>query len=227
MANSNHRAHSLREAEIELGLARHMLSRRRFATLSGILILLEDAATKCNAAGADPQSPLATAIRDLRAKTKRQHRNLLLTYGMIAAAVLVAGVMASWKLWPMPSGDSSLVTDMIIGDSPPLITNPRAGDAVDRITSVSGLSPKGSLPPGTQLYVLVKPQGFDYWLQSPPEVNTGWRVDNAGIGDKLDEQGTFRICAILTQQALSPDWDDRHDPDLPPGDAHCINVTRK
>ena len=216
MDNSNHRAHSLREAEIELELARQMLSRRRFATLSGILILLEDAATKCSSAGADPQSPLPTEIRELKAKTKRQYRNLLITYGMIAAAVLVVGAIASWKLWPVPSGDSTL-----------LITNPRAGDPVDMSISVSGSSPRGSLPAGTNLYVLVKPQGLNYWLQSTPDVSpTGWRVDNVGIGDKPIEKGDFSICAILTLQKLLPEWSGIHS-DLPPGDAQCINVTRK
>jgi len=214
MDNSNHRAHSLREAEIELELARQMLSRRRFAMLSGILILLEDAATKCSAAGADPQSPLATAIRDLRAKTKRQYRNLLVTYGMIAAAILVVGAIAGWRLWAMPNGDSTL-----------LITNPRAGDPVDMSISVSGSSPRGSLPAGSQLYVLVKPQGLNYWLQPLPEVgSTGWRVEKAGIGLEADPGKSFRICALLTGTTLLSGW---NAPDMPPGDAHCVDVTRK
>jgi len=163
--------------------------------------------------GSDPQTVLAAAIRDLEAKTKAQRRNLSAAHGIIAAAALVVGALVCWNVGAMSSGDS------------PNITDPRAGDAVDMTISASGSSPRESLPPGMNLYVFVKPEGFDYWLQPPPEVGlTGWRGE-VGIGDKPEDRGKhFLICALLTQEVRSTGW---HKPDLPPGDSHCIDVTRK
>jgi hypothetical protein len=227
MEDIKKRAQGLREAEIELRVAQQRsaelerarlpwqkLSPRRSATLYGILSLLEDAAEKCRALGSDPQTALAAAIRDLGAKTRAQRRNLLAAYGIIAVAALVAGAIVCWNVGAMSRGDS------------PNITDPKAGDAVDMTISVSGSSPRESLPPGMNLYVLVKPEEFDYWLQPPPEVSlTGWRVEKAGIGDKLEDRGKhFLICALIARKVLSTGWSGR---ELPPGDAHCIDVTRK
>ena len=48
---------------------------------------------------------------------------------------------------------------------------------MDMTISVSGSSPRRFLIPGTRLYVLVKPQGLDYWLQPLPKVDSaGWTV---------------------------------------------------
>jgi len=225
MSEIKHSAQQLRQAEVEFQLAtRHStrldqerapwqtLALRRFAVLCGIHSLLRDAARICDDAGADPQSPLAAAIRRLHDRTRRQLRNLLITYSLIAALVLALAVILGRELFIMSIGDS------------PIIMEPRAGAAVDMTISVSGSSPGGSLPPRSHLYVLVKPQGLDYWLQPPPEVTIGgWRGE-AGIGQEGDRGLPFHICAILTRMVLQEGW---HDANLPPGDTHCIDVTRK
>lgn len=91
--------------------------------------------------------------------------------------------------------------------------------------SVSGSAPKDALPPGTNLYVLVKPQEFDYWLQPLPRITgIGWQADHVGVGLPGDEGGVFSICAVLTTQILSSGW---NAPDPPLGPLTCINVTRK
>ena len=106
----------------------------------------------------------------------------------------------------------------------PLITDPRDGDKVDMIIPVSGPSPRGSLPTGSELYVLVKPAGLNYWRQPLPDVNlTGWRT-NARIGVDGDEGKRFLICAVVTSQELPQGW---NDPNLPVGKSHCIDVIRK
>jgi N-acetylneuraminic acid mutarotase len=106
----------------------------------------------------------------------------------------------------------------------PGIDVPKEGDAVGMTISVSGPSPNDELSTGTNLYVLVKPQGLDYWLQPLPRMsNTGWLAEGVGIGQPADHGMPFRICAVLTTQTLSPGW---HDPDPPPGPLTCIQVTR-
>lgn len=231
MSETIHPAQALREAEIALNVASQQsadlertrwpwqrLSLRRCATLSGILSLLEGATETCRAAGADPRSPLATAIRDLIARLRSQRRKLLAAYGIIVVATLVVGAIVCAKVWMTPIGAS------------PIIADPKAGAAVAMTISVSGLSPRGSLPPGTNLYILVKPLNLDYWVQLPPDAlppelnRTGWRAAKIGIGQNGDVGMYFRICAILTGQTLLLGW---HASDLPPGDAHCIDVTRK
>jgi hypothetical protein len=227
MSEVVHRAQQLREAEIEFNVAGQRaaeldkerslwrkLSPRRFATLCRILSLLKDATRICGEAGTDPRSPLASAIRNLYDKTSRQLRNVLAAYGVILAVALTLAIIAGRESSVMSLHDS------------PVIVDPKAGDAVDMTISVSGPFPKGSLPPGTNLYLLVKPQGFNYWLQPLPDISlTGWRVEKAGIGDKEEDRGKhFLICALMTQQVLSTGW---NAPDLPPGDTHCIDITRK
>jgi hypothetical protein len=107
---------------------------------------------------------------------------------------------------------------------PPIITDPRAGDPVDMNIPVRGATPRGTPPPGTNLYVLVKPLGLDYWLQPTPQVNpTGWRGE-AGVGQEGDGGKHFFICSILTAQDLQKGW---HAAEPPPGEAHCIDVIRK
>ncbi len=190
------------------------LSRGRSAVLSGNLSLLAEAAKICHEAGVDPQSPLLSAIRDLQKRTRRQLRGLQAAHGAFVVAALLLGAIALWELGVLAGGHS------------PTLTGPQAGDTVDMSIAVNGSFPRGSLPSGTNLYLLVKPQGFNYWLQPLPKVNrTGWRVENVGIGDKEADRGKhFLICAILTHQTLAQGW---NAPDLPAGDAHCIDVTRK
>lgn len=227
MSEIVHPAQQLRQAEIEYQIASRrssdldqqrpawrMLSPRRFATLCGVESLLKHASTIYGAAGADPQSPLITAIRALQDKTGRRLRSILAAYSVLAAAVLMLSAIIGW-LFCLSSTNS-----------PAIITNPKTGAAVDMTISVSGSPPRGSLPPGTNLYLLVKPQGFNYWLQPLPEVTrTGWRVEKAGIGNKEEDRGRhFLICAVMTRQVLPMDW---NAPDLPVGDSHCIDVTRK
>ena len=226
MSETVHPAQRLRRAEIAFDIAsrratqldkERSLCRRnsphRFATLSGILFLLEEASKICGEAGADSQSPLVSAILVLHDKTRRQLRNVLVAYGVIvAAASLLLGAVICLTLGVIPRDDS------------PVITEPNEADAVEMTISVSGLSPRRFLIPGTHLYVFVKPQGLDYWLQPPPKVDSaGWTV-GAGIGGEPDRGMPFRICAILASQALPEGW---HAPALPPGLSRCINVTRK
>lgn len=190
------------------------LSGRRFLALAGNLSLLAEAARIGRAAGGDPQSPLLSAIRDLQQRTRGQLRGMQAAYGALIVAALMLGAGALWELGILARGHA------------PTLTSPQAGDAVDRAIAVTGSFPRGSLPSGTHLYLLVKPQGFNYWLQPQPKVTrTGWRVEHAGIGDKEADRGKhFLICALLTHQPLAQGW---NAPDLPAGDAHCIDVTRQ
>jgi hypothetical protein len=226
MSEPIHPARQLRRAEMifdiasrraaELGEERSLwqwLSCRRFSTLAGILSLLEEASEMCREAGTDAESPLATAIRELHTGTRRQLRNIGAAYGVIVAlfALLLAAAVY-------------LAAGVIASDGTPSIADPTDGAVVDMTISVSGSSPR-RLRSGTNLYLLVKPQGFDYWLQPLPEVSsTGWRVEHAGIGTEGNDGMHFDICAILIDQTLLEGW---HSPDLPPGLSRCIGVTRK
>ena len=172
MSEIKHPAQQLRQAEVEFQLADRQSTRldqerapwqtlapRRLTVLCGIRSLLRDAARICDDAGTDPQSPLIAAIRELHDRTRRRLRNLLITYSLIVAAAVALAVILGWELHIMSI------------DGSPIISEPRAGTAVDMTISVDGSSPRGSLPPRSHLYVLVKPQGFDYWLQPLPEVS--------------------------------------------------------
>ena len=107
----------------------------------------------------------------------------------------------------------------------PAIDFPREGDVVAMTISVSGPTPAGALSSGANLYVLVKPEGFDYWLQALPQVTAaGWQVDGAGIGQAGDQGMAFRICAVMTTRGLSRGW---HAADPPPGPLSCISVIRE
>ena len=88
------------------------ISPRRFATLSGILILLEDATKICGEAGADSQSPLVSAIRVLHDKTRRQLRNVLVSYGVtVMVAALLLGAVVCLALGVIPRDDSPVITE--------------------------------------------------------------------------------------------------------------------
>lgn len=227
MSETIHPAQVLREAEIELKIAGQLsadlaqahqpwqkLSPRRCAALSGILSLLTDADKKYRAAGTDPRSPLPAAIRDLHTKTSGQLRSVLAMYGLfVATAALLLGAVGCLVLGVIPRDDS------------PVITEPKEDELVDMTIPVSGPSPSRFLIPGTHLYVLVKPQDLDYWLQPLPKVNsTGWKVEDAGIGQEDDHGMRFHICAILTWKTLPDGW---HGAVLPAELSRCINVTRK
>jgi hypothetical protein len=226
MSETIHPAQRLRRAEIVFSIASRRaaewekerslcrrLSLRRFAALAGVLNLLEEASNICREVGTDARSPLATAIRDLHVKTRRQLRNVLAMYGVIIMATLVLGVIVDRESYMMSLHDS------------PIITEPKAGDAVDMTFTVSGPSPRGSLPPGTNLYVLVRSQGYDYWLQKSPKVGqSGWQAEGVGLGQP-DEHGIKgRICAVLTRETPTLPLQLA---DTPAGDVHCINVTRR
>lgn len=227
MSEIKHAAQQLRQAEVEFQLADRQSTRldqerapwqtlapRRFATLCGIHSLLRDAARIYDDAGTDPQAPLAAAIHKLHDRIKQWLRNLLITYGLIIAVVLALAVILGWELYNMSV------------DGSPVITNPSAGDAVEMKITVTGSSPRGSLPSGTNLYILVRTQGYGYWLQeSKPIVGlSGWQAE-VGTGQENDPPGThYRICAVLTRETLSPPLQLS---DTPMGDSHCIDVTRK
>jgi hypothetical protein len=123
--------------------------------------------------------------------------------------------------------DTTFLSDTwLIGaaSEPTIINIPKEGDTVAMTISVSGSAPKGALPAGANLYVLVKPQGLDYWLQPLPRMtSTGWQADGVGVGQPGDRGMAFRICAILTTQTLSSGW---HASAPPAGPLTCINVTR-
>ncbi len=224
MSETTHPAERLHQAEIALEIAEQRtaemaekhspwqyISPRRMVGLSGNLSILANASKLCGEAGADPQSPLVSAIRTLHDRTQRQRRNLLAAYAVIATALVVLGVIFIWATGKAP-----------------FITYPEAGEAVSAKISVRGSSPRGSLPSGSHLYVLVKPIGYtqplDYWLQPTPNVSlTGWRADGVGIGIPGDEGKHFLICAVLTGETLSTGW---HFPDPPAGESHCIDVIR-
>lgn len=226
MSETTHPAERLHQAEIALEIAEQrtaelagkrspwqQISPRRLAGLSENLTLLAKASKLCDEAGAAPLSPLVSAIRILHNRTQRQRRNLLAAYGVIAATLVVMGVIFIWS-----TGNS------------PHITYPEAGEAVSEKISVRGSSPRGSLPSGSHLYVLVKPIGYtpplEYWLQPTPDVSlTGWHADNVGIGIPGDEGKRFLICAVLTSEFLPAEWEGRPEP--PAGESHCIDVVRE
>jgi hypothetical protein len=105
-----------------------------------------------------------------------------------------------------------------------LITSPKNGDAVTMTITVTGTMAKPSTTEGTNLYVIVRPYGYDYWVQSPPDINSDgtWKAD-VGVGQEGDS-GLFDICAVLTSQTLTTT---HYYPALPNGPAACNTVTRK
>lgn len=226
MSETTHPAERLRQAEIALEIADQrtaeppgkrspwqQISPRRLTMLSGNLNLLAKASKLCDEAGADPQSPLVSAIRTRHNETKHQLRNLMAVYGVLVIAILALGGTALWST-----------------TGAPVITDPKAGERVDQTISVSGSSPRALVLPGTRLYIFVKPLGYhdpplSYWLQPMPDVSlTGWQTKDVGIGDEDDGGDDFLICAILSSKALPSGW---YGPERPQGKADCIEVIRK
>lgn len=143
-------------------------------------------------------------------------------------AAAAAALLPDGRLWLTGgrTATASLSDTWLIGArvESPIINVPREGDTVAMTISVSGPSSKDILASGSNFYVLVKPQGLDYWLQPPPQMtDAGWQAEGVGVGQPGDRGMAFRICAILTVQTLTSGW---HAPDPPPGPLTCINVTR-
>lgn len=106
------------------------------------------------------------------------------------------------------------------------ITSPKEGDQVDMTINVSGTGGQAALTGGTNLYVLVRPQEFSYYVQTLPEVrNSGaWTAPAVFVGQEGNTGLAFTICAVLTSAQLERG---QAVPDLPAGQSTCIGVTRK
>jgi len=124
---------------------------------------------------------------------------------------------------PTPTPEPPTPTPTPIPE-PPVIAAPKEEDEVEMNITVAGSGAKASMPAGTNLYVLVKPFRLDYWVQPYLTVNSDgtWSV-SVGVGQKDDQGRAFKICAVLTSQAIT----NTHFSALPPGPSSCITVTRK
>ena len=146
--------------------------------MSGILSLLDDATRICREAGADPRSPLVSAIRaNLICQDK-------------AAASEGSGCI---RRGPRGSPDAGNHRGQgIIRDVPARLTRhcgPEGGRRCGyddlRERSIS----KGSLPPGTNLYLLVKPRDSTTGFTPAQLKSQRLASGKAGIGDKAEDRG--------------------------------------
>jgi hypothetical protein len=121
-------------------------------------------------------------------------------------------------------GGGSAVTTPIAGA--PVIGSPQKQDKVSMQITVSGSGAQAALKGGTNLYVIVQPHGYTYWVQALPSINSDgtWKASPVYVGQPNDSGLLFDICAVLTSQTLTRG---QELPVLPSGPASCITVTRQ
>lgn len=82
------------------------------------------------------------------------------------------------------------------------ITSPHQGEIVNGKISVNGTT--RHLQGKEKLYVLIKPAGYNWWIQNAPviEKDRQWSCTSQ-IGETRDSGREFTICAIISQENLT------------------------
>jgi hypothetical protein len=92
------------------------------------------------------------------------------------------------------------------------ITDPTNDSSVSQVCAVQGyLQP---LAPGEKFYILVKPDGYTWWVQKEPTIfpDGKWAVYTL-VGEREDSNLNFTVAAITTNQTLKPGTE--YGPNLP------------
>lgn len=92
------------------------------------------------------------------------------------------------------------------------ITNPLNNSNVSQVCAVEGYFQPLKL--GEKFYILVKPNGYTWWVQKDPTIlpDGKWAV-YALVGEKEDSNLNFTVAAITTNQTLKPGTE--YGPNLP------------
>ncbi len=106
----------------------------------------------------------------------------------------------------------------------PIIESLQDGDRVNMNITVSGSGAQS----GMNLYVIVYPHGYSYWVQELPKINDDgtWEVSPVFVGQSHDAGLSFDVCAVLTDLSQSLRRGQELQA-LPEGLASCVTVTRQ